>query len=326
MADALLSPVIGGVFCGISIVLIGYSAGKIRKEKDDQSVPLMGVMGAFVFAAQMINFSIPFTGSSGHIGGGLLLAIFLGPYRAFLTLASVLVVQAFLFADGGILALGCNIFNLGFFPSFIAYPFVWNLIIKKNSHGGVIPFTAVAAAIAGLLPGALFVVIETVLSGNTDLTFFTFSSLMIPVHLVIAAVEGLITAGVVLFVKKNKPVLIEGQEKSIEVDTVIFAVLAIILGGFLSWFASSKPDGLEWAIGKMTGQNEPLFLQGHVHSFFSSVQQTLSFFPDYKFGISGNSSGFISTAGGGIIGVVVVCLIALIVGFLAKQKKSNKVK
>ena len=77
----------------------------------------MGVLGAFIFAAQMINFTIPATGSSGHLGGGLILTILLGPYAAFLTIASVLMVQALFFADGGLLALGCNIFNLGFFPA-----------------------------------------------------------------------------------------------------------------------------------------------------------------------------------------------------------------
>ncbi len=76
-------------------------------------IPLMGVLGAFIFAAQMINFTIPGTGSSGHLGGGMILAILLGPHAAFLVMASVLTVQALFFADGGLLALGCNIWNLG---------------------------------------------------------------------------------------------------------------------------------------------------------------------------------------------------------------------
>ena len=99
-------------------------------------VPLMGVLGAFIFAAQMLNFTIPATGSSGHLGGGMILAILLGPYAAFLVMASVLTVQALFFADGGLLALGCNIFNLGFFPCFIAYPFIYKKIVGAPADPG----------------------------------------------------------------------------------------------------------------------------------------------------------------------------------------------
>src|SRR5512139_4115733 len=124
MADALLSPAVGGAMWAVSAGTIAHCSAKVRNEVDDRKVPLMGVLGAFLFAAQMINFSIPGTGSSGHLGGGLLLAVLLGPHAAFLTIASVLVVQAVFFADGGLLALGCNVFNLGFFPAFVAYPFL----------------------------------------------------------------------------------------------------------------------------------------------------------------------------------------------------------
>jgi cobalt/nickel transport system permease protein len=105
MADALLSPPVGAVFWVVSAGFIGYAAKKISAENDVAKTPLMGVMGAFIFAAQMINFAIPGTGSSGHIGGGLLLTVLLGPWRAFITLASVLVIQCLFFADGGLLAL-----------------------------------------------------------------------------------------------------------------------------------------------------------------------------------------------------------------------------
>lgn len=100
MADSLLSPAVGTMMWGATTGLVAYSVKKLKRDDDDSRVPLMGVLGAFVFAAQMINFSIPGTGSSGHLGGGLLLAILLGPYRAFLTMLSILALQALLFADG----------------------------------------------------------------------------------------------------------------------------------------------------------------------------------------------------------------------------------
>lgn len=101
MADALISLPAGGVMWAVTAGLIGYCARRVRRAMDDRVVPMMGVLGAFIFAAQMINFAIPVTGSSGHLGGGLILAILLGPHAAFLTLASVLMVQALFFGDGG---------------------------------------------------------------------------------------------------------------------------------------------------------------------------------------------------------------------------------
>ena len=114
MADALISPAVGGAMWAVSAAAVAWCSKKVKEDLDERKVPLMGVLGAFVFAAMMINFTIPGTGSSGHLGGGLLLAVLLGPHAAFLVIASILVVQALFFADGGLLALGCNIFNLGF--------------------------------------------------------------------------------------------------------------------------------------------------------------------------------------------------------------------
>jgi len=158
MADALLSPAVGGTLWAVSAAGIAYCARKVRDDLDERKVPLMGVLGAFLFAAQMINFSIPGTGSSGHLGGGLLLAILLGPHAAFLTVASVLVVQALFFADGGLLALGCNIFNLGFFPAFVAYPLVYQRIAGARPSPARLSVATIVAAVVGLQLGAFGVV------------------------------------------------------------------------------------------------------------------------------------------------------------------------
>jgi cobalt/nickel transport system permease protein len=94
MADALISPAVGGTMWAATAGLITYSSKRVKEDLDDRKVPLMGVLGAFIFTAQMINFAIPGTGSSGHLGGGMILSILLGPCAAFLTIASVLFVQA----------------------------------------------------------------------------------------------------------------------------------------------------------------------------------------------------------------------------------------
>ena len=171
MADALLSPAVGGAMWVATAGTIAYSSARVRKSLEEHKVPLMGVLGAFVFAAQMINFAIPATGSSGHLGGGLLLAILLGPHAAFLTIASVLFIQALFFADGGLLALGCNIFNLGFFQVFIAYPLLYRQIAGRQPGQGRMLLAALVAATVGLQLAAFAVVLETTASGISALPF-----------------------------------------------------------------------------------------------------------------------------------------------------------
>ena len=161
MADALISPAVGGTMWAASAGLIGYCSKKVKDDMDDVTIPLMGVVGAFIFAVQMINFTIPGTGSSGHLGGGTILAILLGPYAGFLTMASVLVVQSLFFADGGLMALGCNIFNLGFFPCFIAYPFIFKIVAGTTLSERRLFATAIICAVVGLQLGSFSVVLQT---------------------------------------------------------------------------------------------------------------------------------------------------------------------
>ena len=214
MADALISPAVGGAMWAATAGLTLYSARKLKENPDDSRTPLMGVLGAFIFAAQMINFTIPATGSSGHLGGGMILAILLGPHAAFITLASVLTVQALFFADGGLLALGCNVFNLGFFPCFIAYPFIYRRIAGQGSTQRRILAGAIAASILGLQMGAFGVVLETLFSGVSELPFATFLFLMQPIHLAIGIVEGLVTAAVVTFIWKARPEILNMAGKA----------------------------------------------------------------------------------------------------------------
>ena len=290
MADALLSPAVGGTMWAISAGVIAHSSRKVRDENDERVVPLMGVLGAFIFAAQMINFTIPVTGSSGHLGGGLLLAILLGPSAAFLTIASVLVVQAFFFADGGLLALGCNIFNLGFFPAFIAYPLIYRNIAGSAPSSTRLSLATVTAAIVALQLGAVAVVVETVASGISALPFTTFAAIMQPIHLAIGIVEGVVTASVISFVRCARPEILRHTPPSCRtgaypVRTVAlgFLVAALLTGGVVSWFASQRPDGLEWAITRVTGQKE-MKNSGHaIHKRLAAFQEKYALLPDYSF-------------------------------------------
>lgn len=291
MADALLSPAVGGAMWAAAAGTIAYCSKRVREELDDRKVPLMGVLGAFIFAAQMINFTIPATGSSGHLGGGLILAILLGPHAAFLTIASVLVVQALFFADGGLLALGCNIFNLGIFPAFIAYPFIYKKIVRNQATPGRITAGSLVAAVIGLQLGALCVVLETVASGVSALPLQTFVVLMQPIHLGIGIVEGLVTAVVVTSVAKTRPEILQAANGSLNWSlrgvTLGFLILTLVIGGLLSQFASESPDGLEWSIQKVTGKETVVGTRTAIHGALAALQENLAFLPDYTYKSAG---------------------------------------
>jgi cobalt/nickel transport system permease protein len=288
MADALLSPAVGATMWAATGVALAWSARRVRVQGDDRIVPLMGVLGAFVFAAQMINFSIPATGSSGHLGGGLLLAILLGPHAAFVAIASVLTVQALFFADGGLLALGANVFNLGVFPCFVAYPLVYRALVGAGASGRRIAVAAVLAAVMGLELGALGVVLQTVASGITSLSLSTFALLMLPIHLAIGLVEGLATAAVVLFIRRARPDLVDrsaaapaAAARSLRPLLASLLVATVLTGGALSWFASPQPDGLEWSIERAAGGAQLPAPDTGVHHWLARLQARVALLPDY---------------------------------------------
>ncbi len=336
MADALISPAVGGTMIAASAGLIAYSSKKLKEEIDDKKIPLMGVMGAFIFAAQMINFTIPATGSSGHIGGGLLLAIILGPYAAFLSIASVLMVQALFFADGGLLAIGCNIFNLGFFPCFIVYPFIYKKLIGDSFSKSKIVIVSVLAAIIGLQIGAFSVVLETLASGISALPFGTFVLLMQPIHLAIGFVEGLATAAVVLFIYRSQPELFNVASTTTtgfpyKKAVISMLVLALVTGGMFSWFASAFPDGLEWSMEKVAGSPELESPEHSIYTTMKNLQEKTAFFPDYNFKPStdakaaeGDESWPAVNAGtsvAGIVGGFITLMAAVIIGVILKKRK-----
>lgn len=327
MADALITPVVGGVLMAVSAGAIGYSVKKVKEELDDKKVPLMGVMGAFVFAGQMINFTIPATGSSGHIGGGILLAALLGPYAAFLVLSAVIIIQALFFADGGLLALGCNIINMGFFACFVAYPLLYKQIVKKTFTPKRITVGAIAAVVVGLQFGAFFVVLETLMSGVTELPFVSFLLLMQPIHLVIGLVEGIATAAVLCFIYQCNPTLLDGMGEqntkaamSRRKVITILLIMALIIGGAFSIFASGNPDGLEWSMEGVAGTTE-LDAEGPVYRIAAKIQEFTAFLPDYSFKNSAESNATSETSASGVIGGGITLGLACLAGYLISRSR-----
>lgn len=316
MADALVNPTVAGLMYGGYIVAAGYSIKKIKNEDEDKKIPVMGVMGAFVFATQMINFTVPGTGSSGHLCGGLLLSALLGPFSGFITMIGVLTIQCLMFADGGIMALGCNIWNIAFYGCFIGALLIWKPIMKKGVSKKKIILASIIGSIITLQIGAFSVAIETLSSGITDLPFLTFISFMQPIHLAIGLVEGGITAAILCFIYETKPELLWGigvnnEEKvsklSFKKLIIIFSVITLLIGGGLSLLASEYPDGLEWSIEKITASAE-IDSEGAVYDKFKETQENIAVLPDYSFK---DSESILGTSLSGIVGSLVVTAICI---------------
>jgi len=336
MADALLSPEVGGAMWAVTGATIAFASRKLKRDPDQGQIPLMGMVGAFVFAAQMVNFAIPGTGSSGHFAGGMLLAILLGPHAAFLTMASVLVVQALFFADGGLLAMGANIFNLGFVPCYLIHPLLYKPLVANDPGPGRRRFAAWLGAVVALQLGALGVVLETRASGIAELPLVAFLAAMQPIHLAIGIVEGLITVAVIEFVARAEPGLLRPAASAAAPSprraVAGLAVLAVIVGGFVSWMASAEPDGLEWSIARVTGEPELAVPADGAHGAAARLQESVAVLPDYAFPTAGGAesdaaeepTGWIAPDAGttvsGLVGGGLTLLLAGFVGWVLRRR------
>lgn len=189
----------------ISACILYFSISRLNKKMSEKHIPLMGVIGAFVFAAQMINFPVV-GGTSGHFMGSALIAILLGPFSAILIMSTVLIIQCFIFQDGGLLALGANIFNMGVvgvLSGFYIYLFFNKLFGEKNTM-------FISGFIAGLFAivlSASACAIELAMSNTVP--FKIVLPAMAGVHFFIGIVEGLITIAVLSFIKKIRPDLLK---------------------------------------------------------------------------------------------------------------------
>lgn len=331
MADALLSPAVAGTMYACSVGAAGYSVHRIRLESNDKKIPVMGVMGAFVFAAQMINFSIPGTGSSGHLCGSMMLSAILGPESGFLTMIGVLLVQCLLFADGGLLALGANIWNMAFYGCFIGGMIIWKYMTRNGMSRRKIAAASILGCIFTLQMGAFSVTLETLASGITQLPFGLFLTAMQPVHLVIGLVEGLITSAVLIFLYETRPELLwnyhEAGEKKNHLSykgvIAVFAVSAIVIGGLLSLFASNNPDGLEWSMERVAGTAE-LESEGSIYALADGIQSATSLLHDYSWKDNGSVYGTMFSGIIGGVAVVSVCIAVCIILKFFRHRSGDK--
>jgi len=316
MADQFLSPPVYISSAVVAAAALAVSLSRSRREVEDRHVPIMGVLGAFVFAAQMVNFPI-LPGVSGHLCGGVLLAILLGPFRASLLITAVLIVQCFLFQDGGVLALGVNIINMGIVPPYLGYA-VWRVLDSRlfiNKRVSIF-----IAAWCGVIAGACLAPFQIYFSGVMAFPLSGFLILMLGYHALIGIGEGLITVAVVDFLSRTRS-MVPLRSGTAPGKVFVFCCLgaALIIGSSLSLLASEYPDGLEKAIENEVAVSEE---QGCAESSADDGENNLSSlntapFPDYKVkGLDEKPA----TAAAGCIGTMGCFVLLLLLGRLLLVK------
>ncbi len=242
--DGFLSPGVYVICWAIAATTVGIALQRTGREMGERQIPLMGVLAAFIFAAQMLNFPVA-GGTSGHLIGGALAAILLGPWAAILVMTSVVGLQALLFQDGGLLVLGANILNMAVIASTVAYATFTGVrrLINDERLG----------TLAGGFAGAWFSVVLAAAATALQLAFSGTSAFnvampaMLGVHLLIGIGEGLITVGALAFVLATRRDLLAAGDTGASAGRAWWlAGLAIALAvASLSPLASSSPDGLE---------------------------------------------------------------------------------
>lgn len=212
MSDGIVDAPTSLVFGFIAIVAIGFCAWKARTELDERTVPLAGLVAAFIFAVQMVNFPI-LPGVSGHLLGGALAAILVGPFTGALCVAIVLVVQSLLFADGGVTALGTNITNMALIGVAAGYSTAVVLYSLARRRRGEVPVAglgliAFISAVVGTVCAAMGFVIEYAIGGAASASLGTVATYMFGTHVLIGIGEGVITALTVMAVARARPDLV----------------------------------------------------------------------------------------------------------------------
>ncbi|MCE5208517.1 MAG: energy-coupling factor ABC transporter permease [Chloroflexi bacterium] len=306
--DGFLSVIVSVILWIVSIAVLAVALRKTSQVLGERQVPLMGVLAAAIFAGQMLNFTVT-GGTSGHLLGAAIATILLGPWPAILVMTSVVSVQALIFQDGGILALGANIFNMtivGVFVSYTVYTLL-NRLLKNNSRG--IFVSGFLAAWSSIFIASLACALELAVSGTSP------ANVAIPamagIHALIGIGEGLITVGALAFIFAARKDLLKADKTAPVNDKGIIiggSLIALALA-IISPIASSHPDGLEWVAEQ--------------HGFLETAREALyNIIPDYA--LPGISNPALATILAGIIGVIIVFLVSYGVGRAEKRAKSQE--
>ncbi|MFO7323854.1 MAG: energy-coupling factor ABC transporter permease [Chloroflexota bacterium] len=240
--DGFLSVPVAAFGWLLLVAALAAALRQTRAQLGERQVPMMGVIAAFVFAAQMINFPVA-GGTSGHLVGGALVAILLGPWAAVLVMTSVIAVQALLFQDGGLLALGFNAVNMGVLSALVGYTVFRQLSRLAGEDRGYLLRAGIAAWVSVEVAAAA-TALQLAVSGTSPLTLAL--PAMLGIHAAIGLGEALITAGALAFIRQTRPDLLQSHTAAARGSGWVAAGLVIALAvALVSPLASSDPDGLE---------------------------------------------------------------------------------
>lgn len=299
--DGFLNLIVSLICWVITALVIGMAISRTNKSLGEKQIPLMGVMAAFIFAAQMINFPVA-GGTSGHLLGGALAAIVLGPWAAMLVMTAVIAVQALLFQDGGLIVMGANIMNMGLVTAAIGYGLYRS--VSGQSRAVKLGAAGIAAWLS-VMAGALLTALQLWLSGTSQLSVVV--PAMLGVHALIGLGEAFITVSALAFITQTRPDLLgEGSESAKASRNWVYVggIISLIVV-FLSPLASADPDGLERVAENLgfigAGQSAPFEI-----------------IPDYTLPFLGETA--ISTILAGVVGIVVVGLVMVLIGRGMKAK------
>lgn len=299
--DGFLSLMVS-IVCWVAAALtLAAAISRTNRSLGERQIPLMGVMAAFIFAAQMINFPVA-GGTSGHLLGGALAAIVLGPWAGMLVMTAVIAVQALLFQDGGLLVMGANILNMGLVTAAIGYGLY--RLADGRSKTVKLGITGVAAWLS-VMAGALLTSLQLWLSGTSPLQVVV--PAMLGVHALIGVGEALITVSALGFILQTRPDLLGAESESSKAGKgwILAGGLISLFVVFLSPFASSHPDGLE-RVAEDLG-----FLQAGQAAPYNIV-------PDYTLPFLGQTA--LSTILAGALGAITVGLVVLLISRGIKAK------
>ena len=318
--DGFLStPVAVAGYVGAAVA-VGVAVRITDRRLDERAVPLMGVMAAFIFAAQMMNFPVA-GGTSGHMLGGALAAILLGPWAAILVMTAVIGLQALLFQDGGLVALGANVFNMGVLTALVGWAAYRGLSVFRRLHPAVAAIAVFVAAWLSVEASAVAVAFQLAISDTSPIEVAL--PAMAGVHALIGIGEGLVSVAAVAFVLRTRPDLVQLQRSNTAEATaagadamdrgtlagVIAVGVAVVVGiVLLAPLASSDPDGLLRVAAD----------SGFIEAAEDSRYEIL---PGYS--IPGVDNRAVSTVLAGLVGIVLVGGAVLI---LAQSRKSRRVQ
>lgn len=286
--DGFLSLPISAVAWLLTIVGLYLAIGKAQKDIDERLIPLAGIIAAFIFAAQMINFPVA-GGTSGHAIGATLAAIVLGPWLGILAMTAVVVTQAIIYQDGGLLVMGANILVMGLVPAFVGYG------LYQLGSGRSRTAQLVIAGIAAWLSVVVASFIVALLLGFSGTSpFSVVIPAMLGIHVLIGLGEALITVAALNFVMQTRPQTLKQSAALGGRGWVVVGLAIPLIVVLFAPLASAFPDGLEWVAGEK--------------GFLATAQEApYTLLPDYTIPFLGETS--ISTIVAGAVGVLIVAAI-----------------